>query len=279
MLHDAGWKTAAVNHFMLENRGTGFYVSAGYDESEKTTGAILDLLKNKDVRFIGAIYGATDHAGHQHGPQSDDVKTAVLSIDTAVGRLVEGLKQMGIYDQTLIAFTADHGMSAYEAKTASIEPARALRNAGFNVATSQKELKDETQLVVISAGVRVVYYRKPLSVADLSKVMTTLADIDGVEILDRSRLDALGCHDNHSGDLIVSPLPGYTISRNALGGGQHGRFAERNPILFFRGPGFKRGATVEGAQTIDVVPTLLNLVNIPSASTVDGHVITDVFEK
>jgi hypothetical protein len=116
-------------------------------------------------------------------------------------------------------------------------------------------------------------------VADLSKALTTLADIGGVEILDRARLDGLGCHDNHSGDLIVSPLPGYTISRSLLGGGQHGRFAERNPILFFRGPGFKKGATVEGAQTIDVVPTLLNLVSVPPASTVDGHVIAAVFEK
>jgi arylsulfatase A-like enzyme len=278
-LHEAGWRTAAVNHFMLENRGTDFYVSAGYDESEKTTDAVLDLLKNKDVRFVGAIYGATDHAGHQHGPRSNEVKAAVLGIDAAIGRLIDGLKQMGIYDKTLIAFTADHGMSAYESKTASIEPAKALRNAGFSVATSQKELKDETQIVVISAGVRMVYYRKPLSVADLSKALTTLADIGGVEILDRARLDGLGCHDNHSGDLIVSPLPGYTISRSLLGGGQHGRFAERNPILFFRGPGFKKGATVEGAQTIDVVPTLLNLVSVPPASTVDGHVIAAVFEK
>jgi predicted AlkP superfamily pyrophosphatase or phosphodiesterase len=279
MLHEAGWRTAAVNHFMLENRGTDFYVSAGYDESEKTTDAVLDLLKNKDVRFVGAIYGATDHAGHQHGPRSNEVKAAVLGIDAAIGRLIDGLKQMGIYDKTLIAFTADHGMSAYESKIASIEPAKALRNAGFSVATSQKELKDGTQIVVISAGVRMVYYRKPLSVADLSKALTTLADIDGVEILDRARLDGLGCHDNHSGDLIVSPLPGYTISRSLLGGGQHGRFAERNPILFFRGPGFKKGATVEGAQTIDVVPTLLNLVSVPPASTVDGHVIAAVFEK
>jgi predicted AlkP superfamily pyrophosphatase or phosphodiesterase len=279
MLHAAGWKTGGVNHFMLENRGTDFYVAAGYDESEKTTDAILDLLRNRDIRFIGAIYGATDHAGHQHGPQSDEVKAAVLSIDVAVGRLIAGLKQMGIYDKTLIAFTADHGMSGYESKTVSIEPAKALRNAGFIVATSQKELNDDTQIVVISAGVRVIYFRKQLSVEKRLKVMETLSGIEGVAILDRNKLDALGCHNNHSGDMIVSPLPGYTVSRSLLGGGQHGRFAERNPILFFHGPGFKKGATVKGAQTIDVVPTLLSLVNVPPAGTVDGHMISEVLEK
>jgi predicted AlkP superfamily pyrophosphatase or phosphodiesterase len=279
MLRAAGWKTAAVNHFMLENRGTDFYISAGYDDSEKTTDAILDLLKNKDVRFVGAIYGATDHAGHQHGPRSEEVKAAVLSIDAAVGRLIEGLKQMEIYDSTLIAFTADHGMSEYETKNVSTEPTKALRNAGFKVATSQKELKDDTQIIVISAGVRVIYVRKPLSVADRLKLLSVLGNIEGVEILDRAKLDALGCHNNHSGDFIVSPLPGYTISRSLTGGGQHGRFAERNPILFFHGPGFRKGATVEGARTIDVVPTLLNVVKVPRAETVDGDLILDVLEK
>src|SRR5439155_22612209 len=70
-LHKAGWKTAGVNHFMLAGRGTDFYVAPGFVDVEKYTDAILDLLKNKGARFVGAIYGAADHAGHQHGPRSE----------------------------------------------------------------------------------------------------------------------------------------------------------------------------------------------------------------
>ena len=278
-LHRAGWKTAAVNHFMLENRGTDFYVTAGYDDAEKTTDAILDLLKNKSAHFVGAIYGAADHAGHAHGPQSEEVKAAVASIDHAVGRLVDGLKEMGIYDQTLIAFNADHGMSGYESKQASIEPAAALKKAGFKVATSQAQLKSDTEVIVISEGVRLVYFRKPLSAERQQEAKNLLSKIEGAEVLDREKLDALKCHNNRSGDLIVSPLPGYTMSRAGAAGGQHGRFAERNPIMFFRGPGIKVGAMVQGANTVDVAPTLLHLAGVSPARSVEGTTIWGALSK
>jgi len=273
-LHKGGWKTAGVNHFMLQNRGTDFFVEPGYDDAEKTTDAILDFLKNKHVHFVGAIYGATDHAGHSHGPDSKEVKEAVLAIDAAVGRLLEGLKAMGIYDRTLITFNADHGMSAYEPKQALIEPAKALQNAGFKVATSKAQLRPDTEIIVLSYGVRIVYFRKPLTEEQRAKVLTTLSKIEGAEVLDRKKLDALGCHDSRSGDLIVSPLPGYTMSRAGASGGQHGRFPEQNPILFFYGRGIKRGATVPVAETVDVVPTVLKVLGVPPAESVDGKSIS-----
>jgi predicted AlkP superfamily pyrophosphatase or phosphodiesterase len=277
-LQKAGWKTAGVSHFMLKDRGSDFYEAPGYDDSEKTTDAILAMLKSNKARFVGAIYGATDHAGHDHGPESAEVKSAVLAIDRAVGRLVQGLKDLGIYEETAIGFNSDHGMSAFE-KQETIEPAKALAAAGFKVATSEGSLKPDTQIVVISAGSRLVYFRKPLTEEQRATVMKVLSSIKGAEVLDRKQLDALGCHDNRSGDLIVTPLPGYTMSRAGSTGGQHGRFAEQNPVMFFRGPGFKNGTTVEAARTIDVVPTLLSLVNVRPAKTVDGKAIIDAVER
>jgi arylsulfatase A-like enzyme len=203
----------------------------------------------------------------------------VLAIDTAIGRLVEGLKAQGIFEQTLITFNSDHGMSAFESKQVSIEPARALTEAGFKVATSEASLNADTQIVVLDFGVRLVYFREPMSVEQKQKAETVLSNIQGAEVLDRKKLDALKCHDNLSGDLIVSPLPGYTMSHAGGRGGQHGRFAEQNPILFFHGPGFKRGATVDAAKTVDVVPTLLRLVNVTPARTVEGKVITSALQN
>jgi arylsulfatase A-like enzyme len=276
-LRRAGWSTAALNHFMLERRGADIYRAPGYDDSDKTADALIDLLKKKKARFIGAIFGATDKAGHRFGPQSAEVKEAVLAIDRAVGRIVATLKELGIYEETLITFNSDHGMSAYEKKAVSIEPARALTEAGFRVATKDTQLNAETQIVVLDGGVRVVYFRK-VSDPEKQKALAVLASIEGAEVLGREKLDALGCHDNRSGDAIVSPLPGYTMSGAGGRGGLHGRFTEQNPILFFRGPGFKRGAVVESARTIDVVPTLLRLVNVPPAKTVDGKVIAGALE-
>jgi predicted AlkP superfamily pyrophosphatase or phosphodiesterase len=182
MLRKAGWVTGAVGHFILQP-SVDHYAAPGYTESEKTTDAIIDLLQNKNAQFVGAIYGATDQAGHRHGPDSAEVRDAVLGIDRAVGRLVAWLKEKGIYEQTLITFNSDHGMSAFEKQQASIEPARALANAGFRVATSVVELNAETQIVVLNAGVRIVYFRDVPADADRQKAAAVLRQIDGVEVL------------------------------------------------------------------------------------------------
>src|SRR5205807_135908 len=116
-----------------------------------------------------------------------------------------------------------HGMSAFEKKPVSIEPAKALAAAGFKVATSESDLQPDTQIVVISAAVRLIYFRK-LEEEKRLQVMNVLASIEGAEVLDRNKLDSLGCHNNRSGDLIVVPLPGHTMSRAGASGGQHGRF-------------------------------------------------------
>jgi arylsulfatase A-like enzyme len=274
LLRDAGWVTGAVGHFMLQP-AVEFYTAPGYASSEKTTDAIIDLLENKHANFVGAIYGATDEQGHRHGPDSPEIREAVLGIDRAVGRLVDYLKAKGIFEETLITFNSDHGMSGFEARQASLEPSRALSDAGFRVATSATELNASTQIIVLNAGVRIVYFRS-LPDADRERAAAVLRKIDGVDVLGRRELDALGCHDNRSGDLIVSPKPGYTISKAGAPGGLHGRFAEGNPILFFRGPGIRRGVSVPAGRTVDIVPTVLRTVNVPPASTVEGQVLAGV---
>ncbi|MEO5801904.1 MAG: alkaline phosphatase family protein [Verrucomicrobiota bacterium] len=277
-LQKAGWTTAAVNYFMLQKRGTDFYLAPGYDDCEATTSAVLDVLKKKKARFIAAIYGITDHAGHNHGPRSAEVKNAVMEIDNAIGNLIRGLKEQGIYEKTLIVFSSDHGMSAYEKKEVEIEPADALKKAGFHVTASKEEINPKTEIIVLSFGVRIVYFRN-LPPAREKKALAVLSAIKGAEVLDRKKLDALGCHNNRSGDVIVSPLSGYVMDHAGKNGGLHGQLSERNPILFFRGPGLKKNANVEGAQNIDVVPTLLSLVNVAPAATVDGRVISGALQK
>ena len=220
-----------------------------------------------------------DQEGHRHGPDSAEVRAAVLGIDRAIGRLVAYLKGRGIFEQTLITFNSDHGMSAFEKQQAGIEPAQALAKAGFRVATSAAELNAGTQIVVLNAGVRLVYFRQVPAEAERQRAANVLRQIDGVEVLGRKELEALGCHDNRSGDLIVSPKPGFTISNAGGPGGLHGRFAEQNPILFFRGPGFRRHATIGSARTVDIVPTLLRLVDVPPGSSAEGTVIAGGLEN
>jgi predicted AlkP superfamily pyrophosphatase or phosphodiesterase len=52
-----------------------------------------------------------DHAGHDFGPGSPELKEAVGKVDVAIGRLLDGLEQRGIAGKINIVIVSDHGMS------------------------------------------------------------------------------------------------------------------------------------------------------------------------
>ncbi|MCX7918076.1 MAG: alkaline phosphatase family protein [bacterium] len=278
-LKKSGISTGAVNHFMLENRGVDLYRSVGYDNSKGTTEAIIDLIKNYQIQFIAAIYGKTDSVGHTYGPFSPEMRNAVLEVDTELGKLIQFLKKEKRYDKTLIVISSDHGMSEFEKKQATLEPAEALRRAGFKVATNQREMKDDTELIVLAAGSRLIYLRKPLTPERLTLFETTLKNIEGVELWDTEKLRKEYHTGPRSGDYAVVPKPGYCISDAGSKGGLHGRPPEQHTILILRGPGIKKGVTIDHAENVDIVPTIEYFFGVQPAKTVDGKVIKDAFIK
>jgi len=56
-----------------------------------------------------------DHAGHKHGENSREYSDAIIAADRWLGRIVEKLKELGIYEDTRIYVTSDHGFD--EGKT------------------------------------------------------------------------------------------------------------------------------------------------------------------
>ncbi|MBA2291387.1 MAG: alkaline phosphatase family protein [Gemmatimonadales bacterium] len=56
-------------------------------------------------------YSNVDHAGHDSGPDSPDVDSAIVHVDRMVGRLVTGLRERGLTDRTNIVVVSDHGMA------------------------------------------------------------------------------------------------------------------------------------------------------------------------
>ena len=75
------------------------------------------LLRWTDIRgsekpvFFTLYLEQVDHAGHDHGPDSAEVNAALGEIDNALARLVNGLKQRGLYDRTNLVIVSDHGMT------------------------------------------------------------------------------------------------------------------------------------------------------------------------
>jgi hypothetical protein len=83
----------------------------GLEEDEKVGAKAIELLthyKNKPFFFF-VHFAQVDHKGHQFGENSKEYNDAVISADYWTGKIMQKLKELNLYDQTLIYVTADHG--------------------------------------------------------------------------------------------------------------------------------------------------------------------------
>ncbi len=72
--------------------------------------AIAFLEQYRDKPFFFFVHFAqVDHKGHAFGENSREYNDALISADTWTGKIMDKLKELGLYDKTLIYVTADHG--------------------------------------------------------------------------------------------------------------------------------------------------------------------------
>jgi len=85
----------------------------GLTLDEKVGPRAIELLeKYKDKPLFFFVHFATvDHSGHKHGENSKEYNDALISNDTWTGRIIDKLKELGLYDKTLVYVTADHGFN------------------------------------------------------------------------------------------------------------------------------------------------------------------------
>ncbi|HPO11865.1 MAG TPA: alkaline phosphatase family protein [Candidatus Hydrogenedentes bacterium] len=71
----------------------------------------LELIdKYKDQPFFFFVhFGEIDDAGHMFGENSPEYTHALIAADTLTGAILQKLKDLGLYDKTLVYVTADHG--------------------------------------------------------------------------------------------------------------------------------------------------------------------------
>ena len=75
---------------------------------------ILDWLRlpgDQRPSFLTLYFSDVDNAGHSRGPDSEDVKNAVMRVDKSIGDLVAGVKQIGMTDRVNYVIVSDHGMA------------------------------------------------------------------------------------------------------------------------------------------------------------------------
>lgn len=66
-------------------------------------------IKTERPNFIAVCFDQLDHVGHEIGHDTSAYYEKLKELDGYVGRIVQAIKDAGIWDDTIIMMTADHG--------------------------------------------------------------------------------------------------------------------------------------------------------------------------
>lgn len=80
-----------------------------YANIEKYTEAAVSDIKSQKPAFYTFYIGNVDHTGHAYGWESKEYDECLKHADNAIAMIVNALKDAGIYDDTIIIVTSDHG--------------------------------------------------------------------------------------------------------------------------------------------------------------------------
>mgnify|MGYP001221643165 CR=1 FL=1 len=72
----------------------------------------LDLPVAERPVFYTLYFDLVDTAGHRYGPDALETNAAAAEVDSAIARLLEGLRARGLAEHANLVIVADHGMSA-----------------------------------------------------------------------------------------------------------------------------------------------------------------------
>jgi predicted AlkP superfamily pyrophosphatase or phosphodiesterase len=115
-----GRKTAAMfwpgSEVLIGGRRGTYWMPYDDDMTHRDrVNKILDWLRLPEgdrPSFLTLYYSDVDNAGHRNGPDSAEVKDAVMLVDKSIGDLVAGVQQIGLGDRVNYVVVSDHGMAA-----------------------------------------------------------------------------------------------------------------------------------------------------------------------
>jgi predicted AlkP superfamily pyrophosphatase or phosphodiesterase len=222
--------------------------------------AWLDSADGPPIAFSTLYFDIVDTQGHHYGPESAEVRAAAASVDAALGRLVEGLKARGRFENTDIVIVADHGMAPLPAANRVV-----LDN-----------IVDLEKIQLVAAGAVTMLSPKPgerkaVEAAFLSKPLPHMTCWKKSNIPARfhygrnARVPAIVCLSEtgwYTTTLAAKAKPSQWDGKD---GGAHG-FDPYDPLMravfIAHGPSFKSGVALPVFDNVDVYPLLAKITGV-----------------
>jgi predicted AlkP superfamily pyrophosphatase or phosphodiesterase len=225
--------------------------------------AWLRLPADSAPALVLLYLGDVDQAGHAHGPDALHVDSAIARVDSAIGRLEDGLAASGLTDSVDLLVVSDHGMAPV----------------------------DSTHLIYLDdyldpATVEVTDWAPTLPIrprdGDVNRVYRALAGRNPrLAVYRRADLPARLHYDStpRIPPLIALAAEGWLITTHARARtgtpprGMHGYDPElpsMRAVFLARGPSFQRGVVVPAFENVHLYPLLAALLDVRPAPT-DGR--------
>lgn len=87
-----------------------FAIAPDYEKHQDLLCSMAEkYIKDKKPAFVAVCFDQLDHVGHSLGHDTKAYYDKLKQLDGYVGKIISALKEAGIYDDTIIMLTSDHG--------------------------------------------------------------------------------------------------------------------------------------------------------------------------
>lgn len=252
--------------------------------------------------MLGVSLSATDRIGHSYGTQGPEMCEQMLRLDTALGVLMDKLST--IPGGAIVVLTADHGGSDFPERSAvegyphagrvdrALQPrVNAALKARFGldadpvvssaggfviVDKDRKSLPEPLRSQVLAAAIELLNAEPQVALAVardelLAEPVPNSINPEDLNVRERLRLSAVA---GRSPDILRAWQPGLT-GQGRVGGAisSHGSpwdYDRRVPIVFWW-PGAEGQERFLPMRTIDIAPSLANLIGVQPDGPIDGR--------
>jgi alkaline phosphatase D len=245
-------------------RPTYYYKYDGEIPNEQRVAQVVEWLKlpkPERPHFITLYFSDVDHAGHTFGPDAQQTRDAVRSVDAVLGKLFSEVRATGVPLDIFVV--SDHGMAAVTgdvdmSKLADLNGVETAPNStDFKFYSSDPKKIDRLYSELHARDPRIEVYRR--------------AEIpERLHYVDNSRIGDLVALAVAPVVLHLASRPGQTEPK-----GMHGydvaRMPEMRGIFFAAGPDLKAGLTVEEFQNIHIYPLIAHILGLTMPAGIDGQ--------
>jgi predicted AlkP superfamily pyrophosphatase or phosphodiesterase len=241
---------------------------SSWTSESKKVDQILEWLEEPDSadrpRLITSWFHGADHAGHDYGPGSAEVAEALSKQDRAISRLIRGFDERGLFETTTLIFVSDHGMAAPSRK---VDVESHLQDAGI----------DARVLGIGGFATVVPGDGKPADPEFVQQVVDRVGELGLEAFPPSSAPPGAGVDHPRFGAVVIRADEDTAIVRKGLDlVGFHG-YGPENPsmraILVAGGRGVKPATKLGFVPSVDIAPTVLDLLSLPVPEWMEGRPI------